>query len=155
MALQQSLDEIFDQALVYHGYTDYMRDYELIVCATADPRTGVESAFLRGLFQCCVEARCTSSVSAETWRASLDDRLIDHETGKDLEGFLWGVKWHSLYPGAKLLPESEAARRWQRAIGIDVHDVTIETKAHHFRLIFSDLQVAGVPAGYTPVRAHC
>lgn len=153
VVLEQSLDEIFDQVLVYHGYTDYMRDYELIVYATADPRTGVEPAYLRYLFRHCVEARCTSSVSAETWRASLDDRLIDHETGQDLEGFVWGVKAHSFYPGAKLLSDSEAARRWARAIGIDFHEVTIETEAHHLTLIFSDLQVSEVPDGYTPFRA--
>lgn len=37
--LEQLLDEIFDHALVHHGFTDYMRDYEVIVHATADPRT--------------------------------------------------------------------------------------------------------------------
>jgi hypothetical protein len=44
--LEQALDEIFDQALVYHAFTDYTRDYEVIVYMTADhhrpgtPRTG-------------------------------------------------------------------------------------------------------------------
>jgi hypothetical protein len=28
-AVQVLLDNIFDQAMVYHGFTDYMRDYEL------------------------------------------------------------------------------------------------------------------------------
>lgn len=153
MALRQSLDEIFDQALVHHGYTDYLRDYELIVYATADPRTGVEPAYLRCLFRYCVEARCTSSVSAEGWRTSLDDRLIDHETGKDLDGFVWGVKAHRLCPGAELLAGSETTRRWERAVGIDFHEVSIETEAHRLRLVFSDLQVSEVPAGYTPFRA--
>ncbi len=65
------LDETFDHAVVHHGYTSYMRDYELIIYATADPRTGVAPAYRRYLFRYCVEARCETSVPAETWRVSL------------------------------------------------------------------------------------
>ncbi|MEU5485014.1 hypothetical protein AB0H11_47155 [Streptomyces mirabilis] len=94
--------------------------------------------------------RCETSVPAETWRVSLDDRLIDHETGLDLGGYVWGVKWHCLYPGAKLLPESEATRRWSKALGLDFHEVRIESNAHNLALLFSDLQVSEVPVGYAP-----
>ncbi|MFB8402423.1 hypothetical protein [Streptomyces sp. NPDC055912] len=148
--LQQMLDEAFDHAVVHHGYTNYMRDYEVIVYATAAPDTGIQPAYLRYLFRYCVEARCETSVPAVTWRVSLDDRLVDYETGADLDGYVWGVKWHLLYPGAKLMPESEVARRWSRAVGIDFHDVLIESNAHRLTLVFSDLQVTEVPTGYTP-----
>lgn len=99
--LEQMLDEIFDQAVVHHGYTTYMRDYEVIVYATAGAGTGIPPSYLRYLFRYCVEARCETSVSAEIWRGSLDDRLIDHETGVDLDGYVWGVKWHCLLPGRR------------------------------------------------------
>ncbi|MFE6787535.1 hypothetical protein ACFVFF_35265 [Streptomyces sp. NPDC057680] len=148
--LQQMLGEAFDHAVVHHGYTNYMRDYEVIVYATAAPDTGIQPAYLRYLFRYCVEARCETSVPAATWRVSLDDRLVEYETGADLDGYVWGVKWHLLYPGAKLLPESEVARRWSRAVGIDFHDVVIESNAHRLTLVFSDLQVTEVPSGYTP-----
>ncbi|WP_328840372.1 hypothetical protein [Streptomyces europaeiscabiei] len=148
--LEEMLDETFDQAVVHHGFTNYMRDYEVFVYATADPRTGVEPEYLRHLFRYCVEARCETSVSAETWRGSLDDRLIDHGTGAGLDGYVWGVKWHCLYPGAKMLPGSEAARRCSQEVGIDFHEVLIETNAHRLTLIFSDLQVSKVPIGYAP-----
>ncbi|MCD2469212.1 hypothetical protein MBT42_37420 [Streptomyces sp. MBT42] len=148
--LQQMLDEAFDHAVVHHGYTNYMRDYEVIVYATAAPDTGIQPAYLRYLFRYCVEARCETSVPAATWRVSLDDRLVDYETGVDLDGYVWGVKWHLLYPGAKLMPESEVARRWSRAVGIDFHDVLIESNAHRLTLVFSDLQVTEVPTGYAP-----
>ncbi|MET8968917.1 YxiG-like protein [Streptomyces hydrogenans] len=148
--LEQLLDATFDHAVVHHGYTDYMRDYEVIVSMTADPRTGVAPAHLRYLFRYCVEARCETSVPAETWRVSLDDRLIDHRGGRDLDGYVWGVKWHDLYPGAKLLPESEATQRWSKALGIDFHEVRIATNAQNLTLLFSDLQVSEVPAGYAP-----
>ncbi|MFH8800492.1 hypothetical protein ACH4F6_12975 [Streptomyces sp. NPDC017936] len=152
--LEQMLDEIFDHAVVHHGYTSYMRDYEVIVYVTADPRTGVEPAYLRYLFRYCVEARCESSVLPETWSVSLDDRLIDHEAGVDLDGCVWGVKWHCLYPGAKVLPPSEVTRRWAQAVGIDFHEVCIETNAHRLTLLFSDLQVSEVAIGYAPFVAE-
>ncbi|WFE38084.1 hypothetical protein [Micromonospora sp. WMMD998] len=40
--LDRALDEVFDQAVVYHAHTDYMRDYEVVLYATADlNRSGV------------------------------------------------------------------------------------------------------------------
>ncbi len=125
-----------------------METVAAIVHVTAEPRTDVEPTYLRYLFRYCVEARCESSVLPETWCVSLDDRLIDHETGVDLDGYVWGVKWHSLYPGAKVLPQSEATRRWAQAVGIDFHEVCIETNAHRLTLLFSDLQVSEVAVGY-------
>ncbi|MFG3230684.1 hypothetical protein ACGFZG_03005 [Streptomyces antibioticus] len=143
--LEQLLDEAFDHAVVHHGYTDYMRDYEVVVHATADPRTGIAPAYLRYLFRYCVEARCETSVPPGIWRESLDDRLIDHETAADLDGYVWGVKWHCLYPGATVLPVSDVARRWSEALGIDFHEVRMETNAHTLTLVFSELQVSEIP----------
>ncbi|MEU2296874.1 YxiG-like protein [Streptomyces antibioticus] len=146
--LEQLLDEALDHAVVHHGYTDYMRDYEVVVYATADPRTGVAPAYLRYLFRYCVEARCETSVPPDIWRVSLDDRLIEQETAADLadlDGYVWGVKWHCLYPGATVLPASEAGRRWSEALGIDFHEVRMETNAHTLTLVFSDLQVSELP----------
>ncbi|GAA0612019.1 hypothetical protein [Streptomyces crystallinus] len=148
--LEQLLDETFDHAVVHHGYTNYMRDYEVVVYMTADPSTGVKPSYLRYLFRYCVEARCETSLPAMTWQRSLDDRLTDHESGVDLDGFVWGVKWHPMYPGAKLLPPTDAALRWSHALGIDFHDVLLETNAHRLTLLFSELQVTEVPVGYTP-----
>lgn len=108
-SLQQALDDVFDQALVYHAYTDYLRDYEVIIHATADPRTGIPPAYPRYLFRHCVEVDVETAVSADIWRRSLDDRLIDYDTGKDLDGYVWGVRWQVLYPGAKVVPGSKRA----------------------------------------------
>jgi hypothetical protein len=68
----------------------------------------------------------------------------------DLDGYVWGVKWHCLYPGAKIVPESEAAGRWAEAVGIEFHEVRIETNAHDLALVFSDVQVSALPPGYAP-----
>ncbi len=37
--IQRTLDSVFDQALVFHGFADHMRDYDVFVHCTADPRT--------------------------------------------------------------------------------------------------------------------
>ncbi|MFF1414506.1 hypothetical protein ACFVX6_32805 [Streptomyces sp. NPDC058289] len=146
--LQQMLDEVEDNAVVHHGYTSYMRDYEIIVYVGVDPQSN-EPAHLRYLFRYCVDARCVTSVVAPTWRMSLDDRLIDYETGVDLDGFVWGVKWANLTCSQVLL-ESEAAGQWSRAVGIDFHEVLVDTNAHSLTLIFSDLRISEVPIGYAP-----
>lgn len=60
------------------------------------------------------------------------------------------MKWHCLYPGATLPSSSEATRRWSNALGIDFHEVRIETNAHNLTLVFSDLEVTEIPVGYAP-----
>lgn len=139
--LQRMLDDVFDQAVFEHGYVDYMRDYEVLVYGTSDPVTGIPPAEHRFLFRHCVEARVVTTVSPETWAVSLDDRLTDTGTVGDLDGYVWGVKWHCLYPGATVVPESAAAQRWSEAVGIDFHEVRIQTNAHDLTLVFSELTV--------------
>jgi hypothetical protein len=77
-------------------------------------------------------------------------RSLPYETGVDLDGYVWGVKWHCLYPGAQVVDESPSARNWAEAIGIEFHEVRIESNAHDLTLIFSDLQVSELPPGYRP-----
>ncbi|MFZ3475065.1 HalD/BesD family halogenase [Streptomyces sp. 4.24] len=146
--LQRTLDENIEQLVVHHGYTNYMRDYEVIVHVWNGPQ--IPPTYLRYLFRYCVEARCETFLSMDTWRDSLDDRLLDPETADpDLGGYVWGVRFHELY-GAELRPESEATRRWSKAVGIDFREVRIETNAHDLTLLFSDLEVSEVPVGYAP-----
>jgi hypothetical protein len=151
--IDAALQDVFDQAIVFHAYTDYMRDYEILTFAVADPRTGIPPAYDRYLFKICVEVEIGTAVSVETWSRSLDDRLLnyeDYETGTDLDGFVWGVKWQCLYPGGRVVPDSERARRWSTALGIPFHEVRIETNCHDINLVFSDLEVTRVEPGYAP-----
>ncbi|MBB2746968.1 UNVERIFIED_ORG: hypothetical protein FHR35_006847 [Microbispora rosea subsp. rosea] len=144
--LQQALDTVFDQALVYHAYTDYMRDYEMILYLTADPVAGVAPIYLRYLFRYCVEVRTCTSVRRDVWRESLDDRLLGDPGTIDQDGYVWGVKWQCLYPGGTIVPDSQRSE----ALGIDFHEVRFETNGHDITLVFSDLQVTELPIGYTP-----
>jgi hypothetical protein len=46
LEIQSAFDDVFDQAVVFHGFADHMRDYELFTNATADSRTGIRPEHL-------------------------------------------------------------------------------------------------------------
>jgi hypothetical protein len=148
--IQTAFDDVFDQALVFHGFVDYMRDYDVFVYATVDPRTGVAPEYLRYRFKYCVRAVVTSAVPPEIWKRSLDPRLVDYEQGRDLDGYVWGVKWQALYPGMKLVRDSADAQRWSHDLGLPFYEASIETNGHNICLIFADLTVDTVGTGHPP-----
>jgi hypothetical protein len=148
--IQAAFDDVFDQALVFHGFADYMRDYDVFVYATADPRTGAAPEYLRYRFKYCVRAVVTSALSPETWKRSLDPRLVDYDQGRDLDGYVWGVRWQALYPGMKLLRDSADAQRWSNDLGLVFYEASIETNGHNVSLVFADLVVDMVGVGHTP-----
>jgi hypothetical protein len=150
MEIERALDDVFDQALIFHAFTDYMRDYEMVFFCVADPRTGIPPSYLRYLFRHCVVARTETTVTSETWQVSLDDALLEHDPDVDAGGYVWGVKWQVMYPGGRLVHRSVPARRWERALGIPFHEVVIEANAHKVELVFSDLEVTPVAVGYVP-----
>jgi len=110
--MQAAFDDVFDEAIVFHGFTTYMRDYEVVVETGAAPGTGIPTRFLRFFFVNCVRAEVATALSPAGWAGSLDERLIDVSTGIDLDGYVWGVKWQALYPGFAFVPDSELARSW-------------------------------------------
>jgi hypothetical protein len=148
--IQTAFDDVFDQAIVFHGFADYMRDYDVIVYATADPRTGIAPEHSRYRFKNCVRATATSAVTAQIWRKSLDERLVDYDQGVDLDGYVWDVRWQLLYPGMRLVEDSTEAARWTSDLDLQFHEALIETNGHNISLVFSDLSVRAVDAGYAP-----
>src|SRR5690348_14556550 len=94
--IRAAFDNVFDQALVFHGFADYMRDYDVFVYATADPRTGAASEHHRYRLTFCVRAVMTSALTPEIWKQSLEPRLVDDDQGRDLDGYVWGVRWQAL-----------------------------------------------------------
>jgi len=140
---------VFDHALLFHAFVDYIRDYEVVFFASAAPSTGIPPEHLRYVFRYCVEAIVESLVELEIWRMSLDDALINYETGVDLDGFVWGVKWQVMYPGASLVEGSTRAEKYQHALGIQFYEATIETNAQRITLVFSDLIVEAIEPGYS------
>jgi hypothetical protein len=74
--IQTAFDDVFDQAIVFHGFAAHMRDYDVFIYATADPRTGTAPRHFRYRFTHCVRATVVSAVPPQVWRESLDERLV-------------------------------------------------------------------------------
>jgi hypothetical protein len=65
-------------------------------------------------------------------------------------GYTWGCQAQELYPGAKILRDSDRALSWNEGTGMEFWEVKIEANAHEVRLVFSGLEVVDVPPGYAP-----
>lgn len=149
--LVEALDELFDRQLLFHGFTDYMRDYELFVYETVDPRSGHVPRHRRFLFRICPEVAVGSRVPPETWARSLGDDLVAaSHVSMDSTGYIWGVRGQEIYPGASLVQGSERARTWTERVGIPFFEARIEANAHVISLVFSALSVEDVAAGHCP-----
>lgn len=151
--LREAFDKVLDQAVVFHCFADHMRDYDVFVYATADPRTGIPPEHLRYRFTHCVRATVTTAVRRDVWPRSLGDEFIDYGEwcrAGEPEGYVWGVKWHGLYPGMRLMPDSDESQGWSAQLGVPFHEALIETDAHTITLVFSDLRVSTVETGSVP-----
>jgi hypothetical protein len=117
------------------------------------PRTGVSPEHRRYRFTHCVRATVTTPVKPDVWAYSLDDELTDYDIwlrSGEPEGFVWGVKWHGLYPGMRLQPESDETREWAAQLGLPFHEAVIETNAYNISLVFSNLKVSTVAPAEAP-----
>ncbi|WP_285028517.1 hypothetical protein [Plantibacter sp. ME-Dv--P-122b] len=150
--MQAAFDDAFDQAVVFHGFTEYMRDYEMVVQIVSAPSTGIPMRSVRYLFVNCVQADVSTVLPPDLWARSLDDRLL--ELGTDVDGYVWGVREQGLYPGFELLPDSEIARSWSTSVGIPFHAVRMRSNAHDISLVFSHLRVTELAPGYAPFRVE-
>jgi len=45
--IREAVNDVFDQAIVFHGFAHYTRDYDVVIYATADPRTGIQPEHVR------------------------------------------------------------------------------------------------------------
>jgi hypothetical protein len=148
--IQKALDDIRGEALVFHGFTDYMRDYDLIVFRISEAQAGHAARHMRYRFTHCVSATIETGLPRDLLKASVDDRLIEMTPSAGVEGFVWGARWQPFYPGGVAIRGSRLARRWKKSMGITMHEVRIQAGAHNLTLMFSDLVVTDVPPGYAP-----
>jgi len=138
-AIQARLEEVSDHAVVFHGYTDYGRDYEVVFYEVDDPASGVDPFLVRCLFKRCVVAEVETAFSAAVWRESLDEAVP-------------GRRWQRNHPGVTAVYDSERTQGWTKRVGIPFSEVAIETDAHRITLVFSELEVIQHPGEYVPYR---
>ena len=93
------------------------------------------------LFKGCVEAHYTLNIANGF---SMDDIYLDLERANDVSapGFIWGVNEADAYPGLTYVGETDRTREWAAKLGVQMHEVLIETNTYSLRLIFNDVAVA-------------
>lgn len=139
---QVEQDELlFDNAIVSHGYALHLRDYHVVVEASAASGSSTRYLFR---FTHCTEAHVTTAVTDEAWRDSWDEHFTDYaawERAGEPDGFVWGVCWADAYPGMSYVEDSDRARRWSERLAREMHEVAIETNTFRLELVFHDLVV--------------
>jgi hypothetical protein len=149
--LAAHLQEMTDNLLIYHGFTPYMRDYELIVLQPASPASGMDTRFLMFLFRSCTEVLVRSLIGPQTWSKSMNDELLrPQQVAAGTSGYVWGVRGQELYPGPKIVENSRMARSWSQRVGTEFHEVEVKANAQQINLVFTNLSVEEVSPGYTP-----
>jgi hypothetical protein len=136
-------ESFFDAAILRHGFTDYMRDYELIVMGrNGSPHTDVH----RYLFVGCAEVVCQTAINPKSFASSLSDEFVfagpDYPEKDDPEGFVWGVRYANAYPGLSYRLGGERSAYWTAHLRRKMHEVFIETEAYSLLLVFADLRYA-------------
>jgi hypothetical protein len=130
--------DLFDNSILKHGFTAYMRDYQIVAELLSGEHQGIFSYLFRG----CVEAHYESSIPEGAFL--MDDALIDCENMQSENvpaGFIWSVKSAEAYPGCTYVANSERAVTWSKKIGLPMHEVEIETNVYNLSLVFHDLVV--------------
>ena len=116
-----------------------------------NPKYGLVPRHLRFLFRYCTEAAVRSRVRPDLWTRSLgDDQLATRHVLRESTGYAWGVEAQEIYPGATVVQDSERAAYWTDQVGIAFHEVQIESNAQTIALVFAEVTVEEVAAGYTP-----
>lgn len=133
---------LFDNSIVEHSFAPYMRDYDVTVEAGAAAPDG-SGSYIEGRYRFrfthCVLAKITTTVADKTWTCSWGEQFTDYDAWQKVgepEGYVWGVNYMNVYPGARYLPDSEAAEDWSRRLGRQMHEVEIDTNAHLIQLVF-------------------
>jgi hypothetical protein len=139
--IKETLEQrpIFDVAILGHGFTPYMRDYDVVVEAG-----GIGAGRYLYRFTHCPEAKVVTTVRDESWLESWDDLFTNYKHWEDAgepEGFVWGTCWSMAYPGLELHEDSELAVSWSQRLQKTMHEVTIETEAFLLQLVFHDLLI--------------
>jgi len=151
--LGSALAQLYDKELIFHGFTPYMRDYEMVVYEPVDPnpKYGLAPRHLRFLFRYCTEATVTSRVRPEVWSRSISDELLKvRHVSRDATGYVWGVEAQELHPGVTVVKGSKGAARWADQLGIAFHEVLVEANSQAIGLVFSEVTVSEGTPGYAP-----
>lgn len=128
-------------AIVRHGYTDYMRDYDVLVAGIEGPPF---SDAHRYQFVMCVYAVVNTNVDEKILFGSFEDELvlsdINQSGDTDKECVHWGVRESTAQFGLELVQNSEIASEWTRKLRRPMSEIRIETEIFRLDLVFAELR---------------
>lgn len=145
MTVKEKLEEynLLDQSIIRHGQLENIRDYEIIgyLCGHDFDLE------VRYVFKGCIEVYYKNIVVAPGF--SMDDRLLqlDRQGESDYpKAFIWdaGVM---VYPGWKLIEETDDLKNMGKTYGLKLFRIEIETNAYNLTIVFHDLET-------TPLTRH-
>jgi hypothetical protein len=137
---KNKLTDIFDVAILRHGFSEYNRDYDFVFEADSTDDSG--QFLLR--FKHVYELSYLTSLTTDTLKISTSDNFTDYkkwqETG-DKEGFVWGVNYALAYPGFTILDNSFKADKWTKTLGFQMYNVILETETYKIDFVTSDFEI--------------
>ncbi len=130
------LDEIYDVAVLRHGFAVYVRDYQFEI--EANWIGGLAGRYLL-TFKHCYDLTYKTVVEDDLIKKSWDDLFTNHEIwekSNEPDGFVWGTNWSLAYPGFKELKDSDKAKDWSDRLKKQMKEVKLETNSFGINLIF-------------------
>jgi hypothetical protein len=130
------LEDIYDVAVLRHGFTDYLRDYKFEIEANW---IGDLAGRYILTFKHCYDLTYKTLVKDDVIKKSWDDIFTDYETwekNNEPDGFVWGTNWSLAYPGFKELKDSDKAKAWSNRLKKQMSEVKLETNSFEINLIF-------------------
>jgi hypothetical protein len=152
-------ERFFDSAIVSHGFTEYLRDYDVVIDVPAAlppevPIGDTTGSYIQGRYRYrfthCPEVRVSTEVRDEVWQYSWDDVFIDNEAWEaagNPEGFVWGVNWADADPGLSYVTDSPLAVSWSERLAQEMHEIAIETNTVALRLVCYALRINQLAVG--------
>jgi len=142
-----------DSAIESHGFTSFLRDYDVIIDVPAAKPNGAGS-YIRGRYRYrfthCAEAIARTTVTPKAWQESWDDLFTSYqawERAGNPSGYVWGVEYADAYPGISYAANSDRARHWTKLLSHEMHEARIESNALVLELVFHDLRVDQLAVG--------
>ncbi|WP_148041381.1 YxiG-like protein [Rufibacter immobilis] len=132
------LDEIYDVAILRHGFTDYVRDYQFEIEANW---IGDLAGRYILTFKHCYDLIYKTLIDDDLIKKSWDDLFTDFETWekhKEPDGFVWGTNWSLAYPGFEEIKDSEKANDWSKRLGKQMKESKLETNSFEITLIHEE-----------------
>lgn len=130
------LEDIYDVAILKHGFADYVRDYQFEIEANW---IGDSAGRYILTFKHCYDLTYKTLVKDDVLRKSWDDLFTDYqiwEKNNEPDGFVWGTNCSLAYPGFKVIRNSDKATNWSDRLGKKINEVKLETNSFQMNLIY-------------------